>query len=322
MTAFGFHASHEQFDPRELLACVQLAESAGFERVTASDHFFPWSEEQGQSGFVWSWLGAAMQSTGLRYRTVSAPGWRYHPAILAQAGATLGVMFPERLWMCLGSGQALNEGITGLNWVHKPERKARLEECAAVMRALWAGETVSHHGRIVVEDAKLYTRPERPLLLVGAAVSVDTARWVGGWADGLITVAGGPVESLRRVVDAFREGGGEGKPVLAQLKLAWGPDEAAIREDAFRQWRTNLFEGDVLWEIRTPKQFEQAAAFVRPEDLDRSVRVSSDLGRHAAWIGEYLAVGIDELSLHNVATNQRAFIEAFGERVLPQVRGG
>jgi probable non-F420 flavinoid oxidoreductase len=321
MTAFGFHASHEQFDPRELLACVQLAEQAGFAFATASDHFHPWSEDQGQSGFVWSWLGAAMQTTGLRFRTVSAPGWRYHPAILAQAGATLSVMFPDRLWMSLGSGQALNEGITALNWVHKPERNARLKECADVMRALWAGETVSHHGRIVIEDAKLYTRPERPPLIVGAAVSVDTARWVGGWADALITVAGGPVESLRRVVDAFREGGGEGKPVLAQLKLAWGPDEAAIREDAFRQWRTNLFEGDVLWEIRTPKQFEQAAAFVRPEDLDKSVRVSSDLDRHAAWIRDYLAVGIDELSLHNVATNQRAFLEAFGERVLPQLRG-
>jgi hypothetical protein len=143
---------------------------------------------------------------------------------------------------------------------------------------------------------------------------------MGSWADGMITVVG-ERESMRKILDAFREGGGEGKPVLAQLKLAWGPDEAAIREDAFHQWRTNLFEGDVLWEIRTPKQFEQAAAFVRPEDLDKSVRVSSDLDRHAAWIRDYLAVGIDELSLHNVATNQRAFLEAFGERVLPQLHG-
>jgi probable non-F420 flavinoid oxidoreductase len=320
MTAIGYHASHEQFDPRELLARVRQAEAAGFERVTTSDHLHPWSEAQGQGGFVWSWLGAAMETTGLSYRTVSAPGWRYHPAILAQAGATLSFLYPDRLWMSLGSGEALNEGITGLNWPPKPERNERLKECADVMRALWAGETVTHRGRIVVEEAKLYTRPERPPLIIGAAVSSKTARWLGSWADGLITVAGGPVDRLREVVDAFREGGGEGKPVAAQLKLAWGPDEAATRQDAFRQWRTNIFEGDLLWELRTPRQFEQAAAHVRPEDLDGSVRISSDLNRHAAWIHEYLAVGLDELSLHNVATNQEAFVAAFGERVLPQVR--
>jgi probable non-F420 flavinoid oxidoreductase len=321
MTAFGIHASHEQFDPRALLELARAAEAAGFERMTASDHFHPWSETQGQSGFVWSWLGAAMETTTLHYRTVSAPGWRYNPAILAQAGATLSFLYPGRLWMSLGSGQTLNEGITGLHWPPKPERNARLKECADVMRALWAGETVTHHGRIVVEEAKLYTRPQRPPLVIGAAVSPATARWLGSWADGLITVAGGPVDRLRGVVEAFREGGGEGKPVLAQLKLAWGPDEAAARQSAFEQWRTNIFDGDMLWELRTPQQFEQAAAHVRPEDMDGAVRISSDLARHAAWIHEYVEVGIDELSLHNVATNQRAFVEAFGERVLPQVRG-
>ncbi len=320
MTTFGYHASHEQYRPGDLLAFVHAAEAAGFGAAMCSDHFHPWLETQGQSGYAWSWLGAALERTALTFGTVSAPGDRYHPAILAQAGATLSFMYPDRLWMSLGSGEALNESITGLNWVPKPERNERLKESADVMRALWAGETVTHRGRIIVEEAKLYTRPERPPLIIGAAVSVATARWLGSWADGLITVAGGPVERLQRVVDAFREGGGEGKPVLAQVKLAWGPDEAKVREDAFRQWRTNLFDGDVLWELRTPKQFEQAAMHTRPEDLDQSVRVSSDLERHAAWIQEYMAVGLDEVSLHNVATNQRGFIEAFGERVLPLLR--
>jgi probable non-F420 flavinoid oxidoreductase len=319
MTVYGFHASHEQFDPRELLACVRLAEQAGFRRVTTSDHITPWSEAQGQSGFVWSWLGAAMETTSLAYRTVSAPGWRYHPAILAQAGATLSFLYPDRLWMALGSGEALNEGITGLNWPPKPERNARLKECVDVMRALWAGETVTHRGRIVVEEAKLYTRPERPPLIVGAAVSAETARWLGSWADALITVAGGPPERLRRVVEAFREGGGAGKPVLAQAKVAWAESEEEARRSAFEQWRTNLFEGDVLWELRTPRQFEQAAAHVRPEDLDKAVTVSSDLGRHAAALQAYAEVGVDELSIHNVARTQRPFIEAFGRHVLPQL---
>ena len=318
----GFHASHEQFSPHELLDYVRLAEAAGFERITASDHFHPWSEAQGQSGFVWSWLGAAMALTSERlgYLTVSAPGWRYHPAVLAQAGATLAVMFPDRLWMALGSGEALNESIIGQYWPPKAERNARLQECAHVIRALWAGETVTHRGRIVVEEAKLYSRPERAPRLIGAAVTAETARWVGSWADGLITVAGGPVEKLRRVIGAFREGGGEHKPVFAQVKLAWGPDEAAAREDAFHQWRTNLVEGAAAWDLRSPAQFEHAAVYTRLGDLDKSVRVSRDLAQHAEWIREYIAAGLDEVSLHNVGTNQRAFIEAFGERVLPAVR--
>jgi coenzyme F420-dependent glucose-6-phosphate dehydrogenase len=322
VTTIGFHASHEQFNPRELLACVRLAETAGFERITASDHFHPWSEAQGQSGFVWSWLGAAMAVTSERlgYLTVSAPGWRYHPAVLAQAGATLAGMFPDRLWMALGSGEALNESITGQYWPAKAERNARLQECADIIRALWAGQTVTHRGRIVVEEAKLYSRPERAPRLIGAAVTAETAHWIGSWADGLITVAGGPAEKLRRVIEAFRDGGGEHKPVIAQVKLAWGPDQAATRLDAFRQWRTNLIEGDAAWELRSPAQFEAAAACTRPDDLDKSVRVSSDLPQHAEWIREYLAAGLDEVSLHNVGSNQRAFIDAFGEHVLPALR--
>jgi coenzyme F420-dependent glucose-6-phosphate dehydrogenase len=320
VTVFGYHASHEQFGPKDLLGLVQRAEAAGFARVSASDHIQPWSEAQGQSGFVWSWLGAAMERTTIPFRTVSAPGWRYHPAILAQAGATLAVMYPGRLAMAIGTGEAINESITGLPWPMKSERAARLEECAAIMRSLWAGDTVTHHGRVVVEDLKLYTRPAAPPLLVGAAVTPETAAWIGAWADALITVAVGPTERLRRIVEAFRSGGGEGKPVFAQAKVAWAPDEAQARGDGFEQWRTNLLEGDAAWELRSPRQFEQAAALLRPEDLDRGVNVSGDLGCHAAWLADYAAAGCDEITIHNVCRNQAEFIDAFGAKVLPQLR--
>ena len=142
MKRIGYHCSHEQFGPRELLDLVVQAERAGFHCASASDHFHPWSAQQGQSGFVWSWLGAAMERTQLPFRTVSAPGYRYHPAILAQAGATLSTMYPDRLWMALGTGQRLNEAITGMAWPQKQERQALLVECVEVMRALWAGEAV------------------------------------------------------------------------------------------------------------------------------------------------------------------------------------
>ena len=320
MTRYGYHCSHEQFEPRDLLERVLEAEQAGFSCVSASDHFHPWSERQGQAGFVWSWLGAAMERTRLPFRTVSAPGYRYHPAILAQAGATLCTMYPDRLWMALGTGQRLNEAITGVAWPQKEERKALLGECVDIMRALWAGETVTHLGRVIVQDAKLYTRPARPPLVLGAATTPETARWLGGWADGMITLAGGRPEQLRRITEAFRDGGGGSKPVLAQVKLAWGTDERQLRDDSFRQWGTNLVQGQVVWEIPTPRQFEEMAERLGPEDLDSSVRVSTDLHQHAAWLSEYAEQGIDELILHNVASNQAAFVEAFGTHVLPQLR--
>src|SRR4051794_1820840 len=178
-----------------------------------SDHFHPWSERQGQSGYTWAWLGAAMQATHLSFGTVCAPGQRYHPAVIAQAAATLAQMFPGRLWVALGTGQNLNEHINGAHWPPKPERQARLRESVAGIRALWAGETVNRETPwFRVRNAKLYTRPGAPPRIFGAAITEDTARWVGGWADGLITVGKDP-EGLRRVVNAFREGGGDGKPL-------------------------------------------------------------------------------------------------------------
>ncbi|TFL20113.1 TIGR03885 family FMN-dependent LLM class oxidoreductase [Jannaschia formosa] len=323
MTRWGYHNSHEQFAPGRLLDCARIAEEAGFTCASASDHFHPWSTvEQGQSGFVWSWLGAAMQATSaLDFRTVSCPGWRYHPAILAQAGATLSAMYPERLWMTLGSGQLLNEGIAGVNWPAKDERNAHLKECVDIIRALWAGETVTHRGRVTVEEAKLFTRPEVPPRIIGAAVSAETARWCGSWADALITVGSADRAPVQRVHDAFREGGGEGKPFCVQAKIAWDETQAKALDGAWREWRTNVLCGDVPWELRTPGQFEDATEHVRPEDVARAVVVSDSLSEHADRLAEFAEMGAAEVYIHNVGPNQEAFLEAFGAKVLPQLAG-
>jgi coenzyme F420-dependent glucose-6-phosphate dehydrogenase len=320
MPRFGYHASHEQFPPSELLALVREAEVAGFDCAMSSDHFRPWGAAQGQSGFAWSWLGAALQATALPFGVISAPGYRYHPAILAQAAATLCEMFPGRLWLALGSGQRLNEDLTGVAWPEKAERNARLKECAGIIRALLNGETVSHYGRVTAVDCKLYSLPERPPLLVGAAVTEATAAFVGGWADGLLTVSAEP-KTLRRVVEAFRRGGGEGKPLFMQVGLNWAPTEAEALAGAHEQWRTNVLGGEVNWELRSPRDFDTAARYVRPEDMRESLLISADLDRHVQWLGAYIELGFEEFQLHQVARNQRAFIEAFGARVLPQLRG-
>src|SRR5918993_218449 len=168
MPVIGFHASHEQIHPAILLDAVRVAEKVGFTAAMCSDHFSPWSARQGHSGFAWSWLGAALQATNLPFGVISAPGYRYHPAILAQAAATVCEMFPGRLWLTLGSGQRLNEDLTGLAWPEKAEGNARLRECADIIRALLRGERVSHHGRVTVVDGQLYSLPKTPPLLLGA----------------------------------------------------------------------------------------------------------------------------------------------------------
>jgi probable non-F420 flavinoid oxidoreductase len=319
MVRIGFHASHEQFAPSDMLRFVQHAEAAGFDCAMSSDHFKPWGPSQGHSGYAWSWLGAAMQGTALPFGIISAPGYRYHPAIIAQGAATLAEMYPDRLWLALGSGQRLNEDITGTNWPDKAERNARLGECAHIIRALFAGETVTHRGRVTIVDAKLYSRPERPPMLLGAAVTPESAEFVGGWADGLLTISGKP-EQLRKVVEAFRRGGGEGKPMFLQIALNWAPSEEAALAGAHEQWRYLALGGDVNWNLRSPEEFDAATRFVRPDDIRQSVLVSSDPGQHAAWLREFIEIGFEHLYLHQIDRNQEIFMDAFAAKVLPQLR--
>jgi probable non-F420 flavinoid oxidoreductase len=284
----------------------------------SSDHFSPWSERQGESGFAWSFLGAALEATGLPFGVVNSPGQRYHPAIIAQAAATLAELFPGRLWVALGTGEASNEHITGDPWPTKSERNARLRECVDVMRALFAGQVVDHDGLVRVDRARLWTLPNEPPNLVGAAVSAETARWCGGWAEGLVTI-NQPRETLERVIAGFREGGGEGRPLYLQVHLSWAETEEEALSIAHDQWRTNVFSPPLCWDLETVEQFDLAATHVRPEDVRQSVLVSADLGRHLAWLRELAGLGFDQIYLHHVGRDLRPFIEAFGERVLPEL---
>jgi probable non-F420 flavinoid oxidoreductase len=286
----------------------------------SSDHFSPWSERQGESGFAWSFLGAALQATELPFGVVNAPGQRYHPAIIAQAAATLAELFPGRLWVALGSGEASNEHITGEGWPTKATRNARLRECVDVIRALFAGEQVDHDGLVRVDRARLWTLPAEPPNLIGAAVSAETARWCGGWADGLVTL-NQPRDALERVVAAFREGGGEGRPLYLQIHLSWAEtDEEALRI-AHDQWRTNVFRPPLVWDLETVEQFDLTAEHVRPEDVRKSVLVSADLSQHLDWLLEFAEIGFEQIHLHHVGQDLRPFIDAFGERVLPELTG-
>ena len=281
----------------------------------SSDHFAPWSERQGESGFAWSFLGAALAQTSLPFGIVNAPGQRYHPAIIAQAAATLCEMFPQRLWIALGTGEASNEHITGEGWPPKGERTERLR-----------GVRRDHAGAVPRRGGlALRARRRRPRAAVDAARDAAGAAVRGGergdrsagdleWADGLATV-NAPVEHLRRMLDAF---GSEGRKVL-QVHVSWAPTQEEAVAIAYDQWRTNVFDPPICWDLETPEAFDVASQFVRPEDVAAKVLVSSDLAQHVAWLQEYAALGFDDIALHHVGQDLDAFIDAFGSHVLPEL---
>ena len=317
MTVYGIHASHEQIPPADLLTAVIAAERAGFQAAMCSDHFSPWSDRQGESAFAWSWLGAALQATNLPFGVVNAPGQRYHPAIIAQAIGTLGSMFPGRFWAALGTGEYSNEHITGGAWPRKEVRNARLLECVDVIRDLLAGEEVSRDGLVTVDRAKLWTRPETPPALIGAAVSVATAQWCAGWADGLVTV-NAPEEHLRAMIDAYRGAGGRG-PLSLQVHLSWAPTEAEAEAIAHDQWRSNIFPPPICWDLETAEHFDVISKDVTVEQVRGSVNISADLEEHVELLRGYADLGFDQMFLHHVGQDLLPFVEAFGAKVLPQL---
>lgn len=319
MTVIGFHCSHEQIPPAQLLRDVQHAEQAGFTAGMSSDHFVPWSERQGESGFAWSFLGAALATTSLPFGVVNAPGQRYHPAIIAQAIATLAQMFPGRFWAALGSGEASNERVTGEVWPRKDLRDRRLVERVDVIRRLLTGEEVSHDGLVSVNRARLWTLPDTVPDLVGPAVTAETAARHALWSDGLITV-NQPKETLQTIIDSYRTAGGKG-PVRLQIHLSWAPTQEEAVAIAHDQWRNNVFAPPVSWDLETVEAFDVVGQAVSSDRVQQSVRVSSDLAEHTAWLAEYIDQGWDELYLHFVGQHQARFIDAFGEHVLPELVG-
>jgi probable non-F420 flavinoid oxidoreductase len=316
MAIICYHASHEQFSPAELLGWMKPVEAAGFDAVHSSDHCYPWGERQGQSGFSFAWLGAAMHACRLPFGVICAPGPRYHPAVIAQAAATLAEMFPNRFWLELGSGEALNEYITGEPWPAKDVRNKRLYESAQIIKRLLSGETVTHEGAVIIKDAKLYTRPKTVPPIIAAAVTDKTAEWLGSWADGLITVHK-PLDEMKATVNAFQKGGGKGKPLYLKMQLSYARSYDEALSGALDQWRTNVLPPEKLQDLYLPQHFDAAARDVTSKDIEKMVFVSDDPVKYVNWIKQYIALGFEHIILHNVNRQQELFIKDFGEKVLP-----
>jgi coenzyme F420-dependent glucose-6-phosphate dehydrogenase len=319
VTLIGYHCSHENVPPDELLPAAQAAERVGFDAAMCSDHFAPWGHRQGESGFAWSWLGAALATTRFTFGVVTAPGQRYHPAIVAQAIATLGLMFPGRFWAALGSGEAINEHITGDAWPPKPERDRRLLESVEIIRDLLEGEEVTRDELARTHRARLWSRPEVPPRLVGAAVTPETAARAAAWADGLITVVGAP-EQMRRVIGSYRDAGGQG-PCVVQVHLSWAPTDDEAVAIALEQWRHGpAVAPPETWDIADPEEFDRRAEAVDETAIRDAVLVEYEPARLAERIADIIDTGFDGAYLHHVGREQAPFLTMAGTELLPALR--
>lgn len=326
MGSIGYAASSEQFHPTDMLEWCKLAEQNGFEVVTVSDHFHPWVPSQGHSPFVWSWLGALGEATNLRFLTgVTPPGWRYHPAILAQAACTLEAMYPGRFALGLGAGEALNEHITGDYWPEAPTRLERLAEAVEIIQKLFTGKSIKHSGKhFRVESARIYTMPDAPPPIYIATSGPIQAGRTGKMVDGIITV-GAADEKLNMLMGRFEKGAREaGKdpdnmPRMLQIKVSYADTDQEAIDMAVEDWPNggmNFPKGD----IRNPEDFEAMAKLVRPENFNNRVFMSADLEAHTANIQHYIDLGFKEIHIHNVNRQQEKFIKAFGEKVIPNLK--
>lgn len=314
MTTLGYKLSSEERTATQLVEDARRAEEAGFEYVMISDHFHPWLDVQGQSPFAWAVLGGVARSTErLRVGTgVTCPTVRIHPAIVAQAAATVTTMMPGRFFLGVGSGENLNEHVLGDRWPNAATRRRMLEEAIGVMRELWSGELVSHEGEFYeVDTARLYSLPEEPPPVYVAASGPAAAGTAGEFGDGLISTA--PDEE---VVTAFREAGGVGKPTYAEISVAFDRTEEAGLERAAATWPLGAIPGELGQELPLPRHFEQAAERVQPSDLRAQVPAGPDPAAYLEAVDRYAKAGFEYVTLHQIGQDQAGFVEFAREELL------
>lgn len=325
----GLAAALEQFHPTEIVQTAVDAEQHGFSGVMAADHVAPWVPAQGEAAFVWNVLAAlGERTTGDIGPGVTCPSFRFHPAMVAQASATLAAMYPGRHWLGLGSGEALNEHVVARYWPEAPERINRMFEAVEIIQKLFssslAGKDYKHRGEFFqLESMRLWTMPERaPEILIATAGPI-TAKRAGRTVDGLITV-GAPLEKIGGLFEKFDAGAREvGRdpetmPKVLQLHLSWAPTYEEALAGAIDQWPNGGMKfpkGD----IRSPFDFAAMAKSVREEDFAGRMVISEDPDVHRAEIQRYVDLGFDRVYLHNVGRNQAEWVRVFGADVLPKL---
>lgn len=318
MTLYGYFLSSEEYGPRELVEQAQQAEAAGFEGLWISDHYHPWNEEQGESPFVWSVIGAIANATTLPITTaVTCPIIRIHPAILAQAAATSAVLTGGRFFFGVGTGENLNEHVLGDRWPPAEVRLDMLAEAVEVMRKLWTGEVVNHHGdHYTVENARLYTLPDHAPPILISAFGPRSAEVAGQIGDGYVGTSPDP-----HLIRVYHDAGGTGSR-SAGVKMCWGDDERVCRRRAHQVWRTSGIPGDASQELPMPTHFEQAADLVGEDDIARKISCGPDTYRHVDNIRSFEQAGYDQVYVAQVGGASQSFFRFAADELLPRLHDG
>ena len=317
MTSYGYTLMGECHDPRTLVRNAVMAEEAGFDFLVFSDHFHPWLPSQEHSPFVWSVLGAVANATErIELATmVTCPIVRYHPAIIAQAAATVGVLSEGRFTLGLGAGERLNEHVVGAGWPSADVRHEMLQEAIEIMRLLWTGEWVSHRGRhFSVEDAKLFDLPDETIHIFVAAAGPEAARLAAEAGDGICATE--PEASL---VDAFTSAGGASADTWSQIPLSWNPDEDKAKERALDQFRFGVPGWKVMSELPNPVNFAAATETVRAEDVAENVPCGPDPSVHIQGIEGYVDAGFERVAVVDLGEDPEGFIRFWTEEVRPKL---
>jgi len=308
----GCFLSSEEFGPRDLIEQARRAERAGFHALWISDHYHPWNDEQGHSPFVWSTIGALAEATSLPVTTgVTCPTVRIHPAIIAQAAATSGVMHGGRFSLGVGSGEALNEHILGNRWPEADVRLEMLEEAVEVIRLLWQGGQRSHHGRhYTVENARVYDLPAEPPPILVSGFGPKAVKLAARIGDGFVTTS-----PDADAIGLYRSEGGTG-PVHAGTKVCFMDDADKALETVLRLWPNEGLPGELAQVLPTPAHFEQACELVTGEHI--STPVGPDLDKHVESLQQYADAGVDELFVQQIGPEQDAFFTTWADKVLPR----
>jgi G6PDH family F420-dependent oxidoreductase len=315
MTVYGCFLSSEENGPRALVEQAQLAERAGFEKVTISDHFHPWMDSQGQSPFVWSVIGGIAATTALEVTTaVTCPTFRIHPAILAQASATSSSMLGGRFRLGVGTGERLNEHVLGQHWPPAAVRREMLEEAVDVMRSLWTGDIVTRHGtHYTVENARVYTMPVGDLPVIVSAFGPEAGELAARIADGVMTTS--PDAEL---LSDYERRNGQG-PSIATVKICYGPDEDAAKQTAHRLWASSGVPGESAQELAMPQHFEESAQLVTPDALAEKIPCGPDADHHAEAIKKYVDAGFDEIHIGQIGGDHEGFFKFFTDELAPRL---
>ena len=316
MTEFGYWLSSEEHAPLDLVRNAARAEELGFSFVMVSDHFHPWIDAQGQSPFVWTVLGGIAQATEqLQVATgVTCPLIRTHPAIVAQAAATVGAMLPGRFTLGLGTGENLNEHVLGARWPAPDERIEMLEEAIEVIRLLWEGGEQTHRGRhYTVDHARLYTLPEQPIPIAVAAANPRAAELAGRVGDALVTT-----EPNEETVARYREGGGDGAR-YGQVRICWAENEENAKQTVFELWRHSGLGGTINQELPRPSDFDAVAESVTIEMATDGVPCGPDPTPVLEQIRAWEQAGFDRIALHQVGPDQDGFFRFWQQELQPRL---